>query len=121
MRVVQRLGAVFVAALSCKALSRRRDAIARRPESSPLAQPDLDPNSPASFLLIDHQGAWTDTQATARVIVGRWHRNATVLRMAPRILLGRIYHLIARNRYQWLGKRELCIILSPEDAERFLH
>ncbi len=46
----------------------------------------LDPQDPASFLLLDAQGAWTDTDAILRVLAGlggAW-RLAGVLRLVPR-------------------------------------
>lgn len=38
----------------------------------------------------------------------------------PRRLRDVIYDWVARNRYRWFGKREVCMLPSPEEAGRFL-
>ncbi|MFM9074251.1 MAG: thiol-disulfide oxidoreductase DCC family protein, partial [Bacteroidota bacterium] len=38
----------------------------------------------------------------------------------PAILRNPVYDLIARYRYQWFGKRESCMIPTPELRSRFL-
>ena len=43
------------------------------------------------------------------------------LRILPSFLLDPFYKLIARNRYKIWGKKEKCIIPSPEIKDRFLN
>jgi predicted DCC family thiol-disulfide oxidoreductase YuxK len=43
-----------------------------------------------------------------------------VFSVLPRRLLDRPYDLIARNRYRWFGRREVCLIADEGRAERFL-
>ncbi|HLW32927.1 MAG TPA: thiol-disulfide oxidoreductase DCC family protein [Aequorivita sp.] len=38
----------------------------------------------------------------------------------PKFLRDWIYDFIAKNRYRWFGKRESCMIPTPELAKRFL-
>ena len=38
----------------------------------------------------------------------------------PKSLLNSIYDYIAKNRYQWYGKKEVCMIPSPELKAKFL-
>jgi predicted DCC family thiol-disulfide oxidoreductase YuxK len=38
----------------------------------------------------------------------------------PARMLDRLYDLIARNRYRWFGRRELCLVADQARAERFL-
>ena len=40
--------------------------------------------------------------------------------LVPRPLRDMIYDFIARNRYQWFGKRDTCMMPSPELRARFL-
>jgi predicted DCC family thiol-disulfide oxidoreductase YuxK len=40
--------------------------------------------------------------------------------IVPKFLRDAIYDLIARNRYKWFGKKDECMIPSPEVKERFL-
>lgn len=43
-----------------------------------------------------------------------------VFRFLPAWLLDPLYDLIARNRYRWFGRRELCLVPELGVAERFL-
>ncbi|PJL59791.1 thiol-disulfide oxidoreductase DCC family protein [Stenotrophomonas maltophilia] len=82
----------------------------------------LDPQDPASFLLLDAQGAWTDTDAILRVLAGlggAW-RLSGVLRMVPRRWRDAAYRMLARNRYRWFGRHDACHLPAPEHAARFL-
>lgn len=38
----------------------------------------------------------------------------------PRPVRDFIYNIIAKNRYQWFGKRDTCRVLSDEEKGRFL-
>ena len=82
----------------------------------------LDPQDPASFLLLDAQGAWTDTDAILRVLAGlggAW-RLSGVLKALPRGLRDAAYRALARNRYRWFGRHDACHLPAPEQAGRFL-
>jgi predicted DCC family thiol-disulfide oxidoreductase YuxK len=41
-------------------------------------------------------------------------------RVIPRFLRNALYDLIAQCRYKWFGKRESCMIPTPELRSRFL-
>jgi len=43
----------------------------------------------------------------------------SVLRIVPAPLRDLLYRLIARNRYRWFGRREVCRIPSAEERKRF--
>lgn len=43
-----------------------------------------------------------------------------VFRLIPRSLRDTVYDWIAGNRYRWFGKRENCMIPTPELKSRFL-
>ncbi len=45
---------------------------------------------------------------------------AAVARVLPRTLRDRLYDVIARNRLNWFGVRETCLVSTPDDADRFL-
>lgn len=75
-----------------------------------------------SFLLLDAQGAWTDTDAILRVLAGLgggW-RLSGVLKVLPRGLRDAAYRALARNRYRWFGRHDACHLPAPEQAARFL-
>ena len=82
----------------------------------------LDPDDPSSFLLLEGDAAWTDTDAIRRVITGLggvW-RVAHVLAGIPKPLRDRIYRFVARNRYRWFGRNAACFVPTPEQRARFL-
>jgi predicted DCC family thiol-disulfide oxidoreductase YuxK len=87
-----------------------------------LARHGLDPNDPVSFLLLDDNGAYTDSDAVLRVLVsfgGAW-RLAQLLRVVPRRWRDALYRVIARNRYRWFGKRDSCLVPDAAVRARFL-
>jgi predicted DCC family thiol-disulfide oxidoreductase YuxK len=87
-----------------------------------LAAHGLDPDDPSSFLLLEGDAAWTDTDAIRRVVTslgGAW-RAAHALAWIPKPLRDRIYRLVARNRYRWFGRNATCFVPSSEQRARFL-
>jgi predicted DCC family thiol-disulfide oxidoreductase YuxK len=38
----------------------------------------------------------------------------------PRLMRDGIYDLIARNRYRWFGKKDACMVPTPELKQKFL-
>jgi predicted DCC family thiol-disulfide oxidoreductase YuxK len=87
-----------------------------------LAGHGLDADDPASFLLVDANRAWTDTDAIVRVVAGLggfWQAVRLVV-VLPRPVRDRLYRLLARNRYRWFGRRNACLIPAAEHRERFL-
>lgn len=84
---------------------------------------DLDPDDPASFLLIDEVGAWTDTDAIARVLrrLGApWSVFARLVGWVPRRARDAGYRLLARKRYRWFGRYAQCQLPPPSASDRFI-
>lgn len=93
-----------------------------------LAMHGLDPDDPASLLLIegggsaDGGGAWTDSDAIRRVLVGlggAW-RSAQLIALVPRVVRDPLYRLVARNRYRWFGRHDRCLLPSADEQPRFI-
>ena len=87
-----------------------------------LAEHGLDPQDPASFLLIEGDQAWTDSDAIRRVLAGLggvW-RAAHLLRLLPRPWRDAGYRVLARNRYRWFGRYERCTVPSAHVRDRFM-
>jgi predicted DCC family thiol-disulfide oxidoreductase YuxK len=57
------------------------------------------------FLLWDLGGIW-------KLSVAGW--------IIPRFLRNALYDLIARRRYIWFGKRDICMVPTPDLKSRFL-
>lgn len=87
-----------------------------------LAAHGLDPQDPASFLLLEGDQAWTDSDAIRRVLTGLggvW-RAAHLLRLLPRPWRDGGYRVLARNRYRWFGRHERCTVPPAHVRDRFL-
>ncbi|GAB1594475.1 thiol-disulfide oxidoreductase DCC family protein [Lysobacter claricitrinus] len=83
----------------------------------------LDPDDPASFLLMDDAGASTDTDAIARVLAALglpWSVLATMLTSMPRALRDRAYRFVGRHRYRIFGRHAACALPPPDQAARFI-
>ncbi|RBP45454.1 putative DCC family thiol-disulfide oxidoreductase YuxK [Roseimicrobium gellanilyticum] len=82
----------------------------------------LNPSQLDSFVLVENDCAYSESTAALRVarhLGGAWplFYGAIVL---PRFVRDPIYKLIARNRYRWFGKKDTCMIPTPELRARFL-
>lgn len=78
--------------------------------------------SPISVVLADGGNLYLESEAALRAIValgGGW-RVAAVLRCVPLPLRNAAYRWVARNRYHWFGKHEVCAVPEPDWARRFL-
>ncbi|MGH8078216.1 MAG: thiol-disulfide oxidoreductase DCC family protein [Lysobacter sp.] len=87
-----------------------------------LAAHGLDPDDPTSFLLVEGNRAFVDTDAIRRVLAGlggAW-RIAHVIVLVPRALRDPLYRHVARNRYRWFGRRDACLLPTPDQRARFL-
>jgi predicted DCC family thiol-disulfide oxidoreductase YuxK len=75
-----------------------------------------------SFVLIDHNKTYLRSTASLHVFKKLpWYWKWTqVFWLVPRFLRDAVYNIIARNRYKWFGKKESCMIPTPEIKMRFL-
>lgn len=83
----------------------------------------LSPDDPSSLLLVDGEVSHTDTAAIMRILRGLgggWKVPAMLIAVVPRPLRDPVYRLIARHRYPWFGRREVCRLPAPAQADRFL-
>ncbi len=80
-----------------------------------LAAQAIDPDDPATFLVLDRGWRLTDSEAVIHVVTdlgGAW-RLFTAARIIPRRWRDALYRLLARNRYRWFGKRTTCYVPPP--------
>jgi predicted DCC family thiol-disulfide oxidoreductase YuxK len=75
----------------------------------------IDPDQPATFILVEDGVAHVRSDAALRILGQlphwRWTR---VLRIVPLGLRNRVYDLIARNRYRWFGRLDACMLPNSE-------
>lgn len=77
---------------------------------------------PESVILIENGEMYERSTAAlkiARRLNGLWPVFYIFI-LVPRPVRDAVYHIIARNRYRWFGKRESCMIPGKELKERFL-
>lgn len=74
-----------------------------------------------SFVLFEDNKIYTRSTAALRVFsrLKGWKWTAA-LQYVPLFIRDGVYNLIARNRYRWFGKRDECMIPTPELKSRFL-
>ncbi|RST72743.1 thiol-disulfide oxidoreductase DCC family protein [Siminovitchia acidinfaciens] len=75
-----------------------------------------------SIVLIENDKAYCKSAAALKIcrhLNGLWKIAYTFI-IIPAPLRNLVYDLIARNRYKWFGKKESCILPSPEVQSRFL-
>ena len=83
---------------------------------------DLPANLFNSFVLVEGDKVYTRSTAALRVakkLSGGW-KLLYGLMIVPGFIRNAVYNLIAKNRYKWFGKRDECMIPTPESKERFL-
>jgi predicted DCC family thiol-disulfide oxidoreductase YuxK len=81
-----------------------------------------DPNAVDSVILIEGGKAYTHSAAALRIaggLTGGWSW-LSVLRVVPRPIRDAAYRSFARKRYRLFGKKEACMIPTPEVRARFL-
>ena len=80
----------------------------------------LDPADPVSWLFVENGKAYSSLEALIRVgnaLGGRW-KILNLLWVIPEPLRDVLYRLVARNRYRWFGRADLCSLPDPDVRER---
>jgi predicted DCC family thiol-disulfide oxidoreductase YuxK len=75
-----------------------------------------------SIVLLENGREFTESTAALRIVAGLgfpWTL-AGVLIIVPRPLRDWAYGVVARNRYRWFGKRQACMVPTPDLKRRFL-
>ena len=75
-----------------------------------------------SIVLVENKKVYTKSSAALRIarkLSGLWPL-FFVLLIIPRFIRDGVYDFIAKNRYKWFGKKEQCMIPTPDLREKFL-
>ncbi|WP_298327991.1 thiol-disulfide oxidoreductase DCC family protein [uncultured Dokdonia sp.] len=86
------------------------------------AKHKIDLDKVDSIILVTDQSAVAKSTAALRIakhLSGGWPLLAVFL-FLPRFLRNAVYDFIARNRYKWFGKKDACMIPTPELKSKFL-
>jgi predicted DCC family thiol-disulfide oxidoreductase YuxK len=117
-------GVCILCSAGCGFVSKRdrrhyfRFAAIQSLEGWPLAeQLSIDPYHPDSFAFVANGHAFVKSEAALRIAselpFWRW---AYALHFIPLTIRDAIYDWIARNRYRWFGRREVCLLPNPDGS-----
>ena len=87
-----------------------------------LAQYGLPAKELNSFILIENDKAYNRSTGALRVLKkfkGLWPLLYGFI-IVPKFIRDGVYDWVGRNRYKWFGKKEECMIPTPELKARFL-
>lgn len=88
-----------------------------------LQQAGLDHTKTDTVVLLYNGKAYTQSDAALHIVrqlTGFWPVMYVFI-VIPRPFRNAVYNWIARNRYRWFGKKDQCMIPSPEIKHRFLN
>jgi predicted DCC family thiol-disulfide oxidoreductase YuxK len=83
---------------------------------------DLPANDFNSFILADGDKIYTRSTAALRIakqLPGGWKLLYGCM-IIPAFIRNAVYNCIAKNRYKWFGKKDECMVPTPELKARFL-
>jgi predicted DCC family thiol-disulfide oxidoreductase YuxK len=75
-----------------------------------------------TLVLVEGNRAFTRSTASLRVarrLSGLWPLLYALI-VVPRPIRDLLYGVVARNRYRWFGRRDACMMPTPDLRERFL-
>jgi predicted DCC family thiol-disulfide oxidoreductase YuxK len=78
---------------------------------------------PDSIVLVTDGRVFTRSAAALRILCGLrvpWPL-AFVFIVVPPPLRDWLYEIVARNRYRWFGRRDVCMVPTPDLRARFLN
>ena len=79
------------------------------------AQLGIDPDRPNSFAFVENGRAFVKSEAALRIARELpWWGWVSVFLLVPRAIRDWVYDLIARNRYRWFGRTEVCALPTAD-------
>lgn len=83
---------------------------------------DLSTRDFETFIYIIGDECYTRSTAALRVLneLGGLWRAFYMFMLIPKPIRNSLYRVISKNRYRWFGKRDSCMVPTPERKERFL-
>src|SRR5213080_2194149 len=81
-----------------------------------LTKHGLDQKSFTSFVLIEGEKVFTKSSAVLRLTKHLpWYwKTLQLFRIVPPFIRDAIYDWVAKNRYRWFGKKEVCMVPTQE-------
>ena len=87
-----------------------------------LEEHKIDVNYTESLVFFEEEKFSLNSTAALRIYsyLEGWERHLKILIILPRTLRDALYSFFAKYRYKWFGRREQCMVPTPELKERFL-
>ena len=87
-----------------------------------LAQHNINPQETDSIVLIDNDQVSVKSSAALRIAknLNQGYPLLFGFMIIPTFIRNGVYDFIAANRYKWFGKKESCMLPTPELRSRFL-
>ncbi|MFC7357156.1 thiol-disulfide oxidoreductase DCC family protein [Jejudonia soesokkakensis] len=97
-------------------------ALQEEPGVSLLQKYHIDPKETDSIILIDNGKAYVKSSAALRAAkyMSGFYPILYGFMIVPKFIRNAVYDYIAKNRYKWYGKKESCMIPTPELKQKFL-
>ncbi|MCT8340258.1 thiol-disulfide oxidoreductase DCC family protein [Flavobacteriaceae bacterium TK19130] len=87
-----------------------------------IAKHNIDTSKTDSIILVDGDTHYEKSSAALRIakhLSGGWPLLSAFL-ILPKFIRNAVYDYIAKNRYKWFGKKESCMIPTPDLKSKFL-
>ena len=83
---------------------------------------NIDSSKTDSFILIENNKAYLKSTAALRVTkhLNKLYPLLYAFLITPLFIRNSVYNLVAKNRYKWFGKKEICMIPSAEIKGKFI-
>ena len=87
-----------------------------------LEEHKIDENYSESLVFFEEERFSVSSNAALRTLsyLDSWQKHLIFLAVMPRLLRDAVYRFFAKYRYKWFGRREQCMVPTPELQERFL-
>ncbi|GKU83636.1 thiol-disulfide oxidoreductase DCC family protein [Niallia sp. NCCP-28] len=75
-----------------------------------------------SLLLIKDNKYYTKSAAALQIckhLNGFW-KYLIIFKIVPPFIRNGLYDMVAKNRYKWFGKRDSCMLPTPDNKNRFI-
>ncbi|MAZ73750.1 MAG: thiol-disulfide oxidoreductase [Flavobacteriaceae bacterium] len=97
-------------------------ALQEAPGQSLLTKFNIDTAETDSIILVDGERAYTKSTAALKIArhLGGFYPLLYGFIIVPAFIRNWIYDYVAKNRYTWYGKKESCMIPTPELRSKFL-
>ncbi|HTF02691.1 MAG TPA: DCC1-like thiol-disulfide oxidoreductase family protein [Bacteroidia bacterium] len=87
-----------------------------------IKQFNLDPENLQTVILLENKRIYTRSTAALRIakkLKGGWKLFYGFV-IIPAFIRDAVYNVVARNRYKWWGKRDSCMVPTPDVKKKFL-